>query len=60
MNEVSETVDSTTPDTAFRWDSTDQQWIFNVSTKNLYANRTYVYRIYLNDGTWIQFQYGLK
>ena len=30
---VNETVDSTTPDTAFRWSSTDQQWIFNLGTK---------------------------
>jgi hypothetical protein len=40
--EVDETLDSTTPDTAFRWDSTAQQWIFNISTKSLTANQTYV------------------
>jgi hypothetical protein len=57
---VNEDVISTTADTAFRWASTDQQWIFNISTKNLTAGKTYVYRIYLNDGTYIQFQYGLK
>src|SRR5204863_3798571 len=38
---VNETVDSTTPDTAFRWDPTAQQWIFNMSTKSLQANKTY-------------------
>src|SRR5439155_2710980 len=27
---VNEVVDSTTPDTAFRWDPTAQQWIFNI------------------------------
>ena len=53
-------VDSTTPDSAFRWSSTDQQWIFNTYTKNLTANRTYVYLITLNDGTSIQYQFGLK
>jgi hypothetical protein len=53
-------VDSTTPDTSFRWSSTDQQWIFNVSTKKLDAQKTYVFRITLNDGTWIDFRYGLK
>jgi len=56
-------VESTTPNTAFRWSSTDQQWIFNMSTKNksIYkANTTYVFQITLNDGSWIDFQYGLK
>ena len=57
---VNETVDSTTPDTAFRWSSTDQQWIFNINTKKQTANKTYVYKISLNDGTYIQFQLGLK
>jgi hypothetical protein len=55
-----EAVDSTTPDTAFRWDSTDRQWIFNISTKPLSANVTYAYRIVLNDGSNIDFLYGLK
>jgi hypothetical protein len=41
---------STTPDTAFRWDPTDQLWIFNLSTKPLSAGKRYVYRISLADG----------
>ena len=58
---VNETVDSTTPDTAFRWDSTAQQWIFNISNKGLGpANQTYFFLITLNDGTAISFSYGLK
>jgi hypothetical protein len=57
---VNETVSSTTPDTAFRWDATNQQWIFNISTTNLAANKTYVYSITLNDGTTIGFQFGLR
>jgi MBG domain (YGX type) len=57
---VDEAVDSTTPDSAFRWSSTDQQWIFNISTKNLSKNRTYYYVITLNDGTTIDFHFGLK
>jgi len=57
---VPETIVSTTPDTAFRWDPTAQQWIFNISTKNLQANRTYCYTISLNDGTQIRFEFGLK
>jgi hypothetical protein len=60
INAVNESVDSTTPDTAFRWDSTAQQWIYNISTKPLTANTTYVYVITLNDGSTIQFQFGLK
>ena len=58
-----ETPDSTTPDTAFRWDPTAQQWIYNISTKSppvSTANITYVFAISLNDGTTIQFQFGLK
>lgn len=53
-------VDSTTPDAFFRWDPSAQQWIFNISTKNLTANITYFYRITLNDGSVIDFRYGLK
>jgi hypothetical protein len=57
---VDEPVDSTTPDPAFRWDATGQQWIFNIATKPLPANQTYVFLITLNDGSTISFQYGLK
>jgi hypothetical protein len=57
---VNETVLSTTPDTAFRWDSTDRQWIFNISTKNLTLNQTYVYEIRLNDGSSIFFEIGVR
>jgi hypothetical protein len=60
VNTVNETVDSTTPDTAFRWDPTGQQWIFNISTKSLLKNNTYIYQVTLNDGTTIMFQFGLK
>src|SRR6185369_4521094 len=49
VGEVDEAVDSTTPDTAFRWDSSGQQWIFNISTKPLTKGKTYYYRITLND-----------
>jgi hypothetical protein len=57
---VDEAAISTTPDSAFRWDSTAQQWIFNINTKSLSAGVTYVFRITLNDGTTIDFQYGLR
>ena len=57
---VDETVSSTTSDTAFHWDATNQQWVFNISTKSLAAGNTYVYAITLKDGTTIGFQYGLK
>jgi hypothetical protein len=55
-----ETVESTTPDTAFRWDPTAQQWIFNISTKNLSANMTYGYTITLKDDSTVTLQFGLK
>jgi hypothetical protein len=57
---VNETVPSTTPDTEFRWSSDEQQWIFNINTKSKTANNTYIYRITLNDGSTIDFQFGLK
>jgi hypothetical protein len=57
---VNESVDSTTPDTAFRWDPTAQQWIFNMSTAKLSANTVYYYRITLNDGSTIGFNFKLK
>ena len=57
---VNETPDSTTPDTAFRWSASDQQWIYNLTTKSLTAGRTYTYRVMLNDGTSFDFKFGLK
>ena len=57
---VNETVSSTTPDTQFHWDPTDQQWISNISPSGLAAGNTYVYQILLNDGTAITFQFGLQ
>jgi hypothetical protein len=51
---------STTPDTAFRWDPASQQWIFNLSTKDLAAGATYLYRIGLADGSSIEFSFGLR
>lgn len=60
---VDEAPVSTTPDTSFRWDPTGQQWIFNISTKSApvnKANQTYVFQITLNDGTSINFQFGLR
>jgi hypothetical protein len=60
VSTVNEDAVSTTPDTAFRWDTTGQQWIFNLNTKSLNANKTYVYLVTLNDGSTITFQFGLK
>lgn len=57
---VQDIVNTNNPDAAFRWDPTDQQWIFNISTANLSADSTYIYTIALNDGTAIQFQFGLR
>jgi uncharacterized repeat protein (TIGR01451 family) len=60
VDTVDEAVDSTTPDASFRWDSTGQQWIFNMNTKSLSTNETYFYQITLNDGSTINFNFGLK
>jgi hypothetical protein len=58
---LNETVDSTTPDTAFRWSSTDQLWIFNLSTKNLTNNKTYYYKVTLVGGlASFNITFGLK
>lgn len=60
VNVVDESVDSTTPDAAFRWDPTAQQWIFKMNTKSLIADVTYYYTITLNDGSTITVRFGLK
>jgi hypothetical protein len=57
---VNEPIVSTTPDTAFRWDAAAQQWIFNISTKNLRAGLRYNYTIGLNDGSQITFSFSLR
>ena len=73
-NIINETVTSTTPDTAFRWDPTGQQWIFNLATSGLSKGATAVFTIQLNDGSIVgpalgganldpgnsSFQFGLK
>src|SRR5207249_6829228 len=53
--DVDESVSSTSSDTSFRWDPSAQQWIFNISTTNLSAGNTYVYRVQLNDCSSINF-----
>jgi hypothetical protein len=58
--QINETVESTTPDTAFRWDATAQQWIFNVSTKNFTAGVKYFFRITLADGSTVNFAFTTK
>jgi hypothetical protein len=58
--EVTLEPESTTPDTAFRWDPASQQWIFNLSTKDLAAGATYFYRIGLADGSSIEFSFGVR
>ena len=57
---VDETVYSVNADTTFRWDATNQEWIFNQSTKNLVAGVTYTYAISLADGTSITYTFGLR
>jgi MBG domain-containing protein/Big-like domain-containing protein len=51
---------STNGDTSFRFDTTSQQWIFNLNTSGLTAGSTYVFQIGLADGSNITFQFGLR
>jgi Tol biopolymer transport system component len=60
LTKVLENVYTNNPDTAFRWDPTSQQWIFNIDNSNLAAGSTYFYAVTLNDGSVIYFQYGLR
>lgn len=53
-------VTSQNTDSTFRFDPTDQQWIFNLDTSGLAAGSTYVFRIGLSDGSHIDFQFGLR
>jgi hypothetical protein len=55
-----ETAESNTPDPQFRWDSSAQQWIFNLNTNSLAIGKTYYYYIYLADGSKVDFAFGLK
>jgi hypothetical protein len=49
------------PDVAFRWDSSGQQWIFNMGTSNLTAGQTYQFRVNLAYGPQsIPFVVGVK
>ncbi|MFL6302230.1 MAG: lectin-like domain-containing protein [Candidatus Sulfotelmatobacter sp.] len=57
---IDENADANIVDNGFRFDTTAQQWIFNLSTKGFIAPATYVYQINLNDGTQINFQFGLR
>jgi hypothetical protein len=57
---VNEPVSTNNPDTNFRWDSSGQQWIFNISTKDMTAGDTYFFEITLTDGTTIDFHFGLR
>ncbi len=60
LPQVNEDIASTTPDTAFRWDPTAQQWIFNINNKSYPSNQTYYFQVKLNDGSSIFFNYGLR
>jgi hypothetical protein len=57
---VNETTVSLAADTAFRWDATAQQWVYNLSTKGMSTNMRYHGHIALNDGSAIDFYYGLR
>jgi YDG domain-containing protein len=61
VDNVNEAGDNNIPDVAFRWDSSGQQWIFNMATTNLTSGSTYRFRINLaNSSQSIVFVVGVK
>jgi hypothetical protein len=62
VDAVNESTDVAIPDAAFRWDSSGQQWIFNMATTNLATGgTTYTFRINLaNASQSIVFVVGAK
>jgi uncharacterized repeat protein (TIGR03803 family) len=57
---MDEPVPSTTGQSEFRWEAGAQQWIFNISTRTLAADTTYLFRIELDDGSAIDFRFALR
>jgi hypothetical protein len=53
-------VPSTIPHATFRWDPQAQQWIYDIDTDALAAGSTNVFRVVLNDGTWIEFSLRVR
>ena len=61
VDNVNETITNNIADAAFRWDSSGQQWIFNMATTNLTSGLTYTFRINLaNTSQSIVFGIGVK
>jgi hypothetical protein len=59
IDSVNEAGNTDVPDAAFRWDSSGQQWMFNMATTNLSSGQTYTFRINLANGS-IAFVVGVK
>ena len=59
---VDEAVVSSNGDSAFRWDPSGLQWIFNLSPKGtgMVSGKLYLITVYLNDGTKISGTVGVK
>jgi hypothetical protein len=47
-------------DSGFNFNPATQEWVFHLDGAGLASGSTYVYVISLNDGTTIQFQFGIK
>jgi hypothetical protein len=61
IDNINEVAGTDIPDAAFRWDSSGQQWIFNMATSNLVSGSTYQFRINLaNSSQSIAFVVGVK
>jgi hypothetical protein len=57
---VSLPVPSKTPNPAFVFDQTNQEWLFVIDNSDLAPATTYVFRIVLSDGSKIDFRYGIR
>ncbi len=61
IDNVNEGTVTDVPDVAFRWDSSGQQWMFNMATSNLVSGSTYKFKINLAyDPQSIFFVVGVK
>ena len=53
-------VPSRPPDSAFRFERGEREWEFHIDVSRLSPGSTYVFRIRLNDGSNINFRFGVR
>jgi hypothetical protein len=60
VNHVNELPLLLPPSSSFQWNPLLKEWFFVLSTREVVAKKTYSYRISLNDGTSIDFRFGVR